>query len=391
MDNHSFIEQYKTKPIPEIALLLSKHPDLDKEFIINQINGLQKAKSKLPEFYQNPNIVFPPTISIEQCSSQHTAGFKANILEGKTLVDLTGGFGIDSYYFSKIVKSVTYLEPYQPLFEVVTQNFKTLAANNIICLNTNAEDFLNNNTTKFDVAYIDPSRRNDHQKVFLLSNCSPNVVELKTQILEQASALLIKTSPILDIKQSIKELGTVKTIWVVSVNNECKEVLYLVTKNAENPLQLHAINIPILKGVRGVLQKFSFTYEEEEENTLVEFSEPLKYLYEPNASLLKAGAFKSIAAKYKLKKIAPNSHLYTANECIANFPGRSFSITNVLPYQPKAFKKLKISKANIACRNFNETVDQIKKKLKLNDGGAVYIFATTNANNKNILIVTNKA
>ena len=371
----SFIQINKTKSLPEIALALSK---------LSQINGLQKAKKKLPEFHQNSNIIYPATISIEQCSSEQTAVFKSNLIKGKSMIDLTGGFGIDSYYFSKQFNTLTYIEPNVELFEIVKQNFNTLKATNIICENTTTEDFLKTNNQQFDVAYIDPSRRNEIQKVFMLADCIPNIVDLKKGILKFTNQILIKTSPILDIKQSIKELGNVSKIWVISLNNECKEVLYLVDQTKTKSPTLHAINIG------QSTQQFSFDYETEE-ICATKFSEPLNYLYEPNASILKAGAFKSIAKKYNLKKLATNTHLYTSEKLLTDFPGRSFKINNIIPYQVKAFKKLGIKKANITCRNFTNKVEQVKKKLNLTDGGNDYIFATNNLDNKPILITTIKA
>lgn len=409
MDNQSFIQQNVSKSLPEIALQLSKHPELDKEFIINQINGIQKAKNKLPEFYQNPNIIYPATISIEQCSSEQTAIFKSNILRRSrqchperslrvdtesSIIDLTGGFGVDSFYFSKKFKSITYIEPNQQLLDVVAKNFDTLKANNINCVHSTAEEFLENNTEKFDIAYIDPSRRNQNQKVFLLKDCIPNIVDLQDEILKIAKQILVKTSPILDIKQSLKELKNVSNVWVVSLDNECKEVLYLLEdKTTFNP-KINTVNI--LSSSTPVIQnevkreEFSFDFETEE-YTNIEYSNPLNYLYEPNTSILKAGAFKSTAQKFGLQKLAANTHLYTSNKFVEDFPGRSFEIKNVLPYQPKLFKKLGVKKANVSCRNFPESVAQVKKKLNLNDGGADYLFATTDLNNKPILILTNKA
>lgn len=386
----AFIEINKTKSLPEIALTLSKHPELDKNFIINQINGLQKAQKKLPEFYQNNNIIYPASISIEQCSSEQTATFKTTIIRHSGLapeshlIDLTGGFGIDTYYFSKQFKEVTYLEPNVELFNVVQQNFKTLGAININFKNTTTEDFLNNNTQHFDIAYIDPSRRNESEKVFMLSDCIPNIIDLQEEILKIADKILIKTSPILDIKQSIKELENVSEIWVVSLNNECKEVLYLVDKETPSEPNINTVNIG------KIIQEFSFNYTNEE-NCSTHFSEPLNYLYEPNTSILKAGAFKSVAKEYKLKKIALHTHLYTSENLVENFPGRCFKINTVLPYQPKAFKKLGIKKANITCRNFIDSVAQIKKKLNCTDGGNNYVFAATDLNDNPIIIVTNKA
>ena len=384
MNNQVFIQQHFTKSIPEIALLLSKHPELDKEFILSQINGLQKAKKKLPIFFQNKEIVYPSSLSMEQCSSEETAIFKSQLIKGHSLIDLTGGFGVDSYYFSKLFKNVTYLEPNQNLFNVVRTNFNILNASNINCINSTTEDYLKANTQHFDVAYIDPSRRSEHQKVFILEDCVPNIVELKDEIFTMASQILVKTSPILDIKQSLKELKNVSMVWVVSVNNECKEVLYLIHQKATLPPKINTLNI--LHGGKGVLQAYSFDFETEG-SCSPPFSEPLNYLYEPNTSILKAGAFKSIALQYQLHKLASNTHLYTSHELVADFPGRCFEIKNILPYQPKQFKKLGIQKANVSCRNFPETVAQVKKKLHLQDGGKDYLFATSDVNDKPILIV----
>ena len=379
MKEQEFIKLHLNKKVSEIALLLSKRSDLDKDYIINQINGLQKAKNKIPEFYSNTQIIYPATISIEQCSSEKTAIYKSEIIKGKSLIDLTGGFGVDSFYFSKKIKEITYTEPNSELYKTVSDNFKTLYANNITTINKTAEDFLNNNIQKFDLAYIDPSRRNENQKVFMLADCIPNIVDLQHDIFKIAPQIIVKTSPILDIKQSIKELKTVSEIWVVSVNNECKEILYLLERNDTPEVKINAINL----GNKN--QNFSFTFNTEE-NITVDYSEPLNYLYEPNTSILKAGAFKSLCTVFGLKKIAPNTHLYTSEKPINNFPGRIFKIEQTLAYQPKTFKKLSVKKANVSCRNFKDSVEQVKKKLNLKDGGDVYVFATTENSGKPILI-----
>jgi hypothetical protein len=383
MTETQFIQENLAKPLPEIALLLSKQPELDKEFILNQINGLQKAKTKLPEFYNTPNLIYPSKLSLEQSSSEETALFKSKLVKGNSLVDLTGGFGIDSFYFSKIYKSVCYVEPQQQLFKTVVNNFNLLGADNIKTVNQTAEDFLKTNTHQFDIAYIDPSRRNENQKVFMLGDCLPNIVELQEAIFKIAPKILVKTSPILDLKQSIKELKTVSKVWVVSVNNDCKEVLYLLENKLTPEIKINTVNLSTTN------QYLSFTFNEEE-NSTPNYSEPLQYLYEPNASVLKAGAFKSISTQFKAYKLAPNTHLYTSATAIENFTGRSFKITDVLVYNTANFKKLGLKKANVSCRNFKETVEQVKKKLNLKDGGDTYLFATTDNNNKPILVVANK-
>ncbi|MDG1476541.1 MAG: RsmD family RNA methyltransferase [Vicingaceae bacterium] len=375
-----FIENHKNDSLNEIALILSKQPSLNKEFILAQINGLQKAKSKIQEFYETPNIIYPSKLSLEQCSSERTGVYKSKLVKGKTLVDLTGGFGVDSFYFSKEFEAVTHIEQNTELHNTVKHNFELLNANNIKLINSTAEKFIENNTIKFDIAYIDPSRRNENQRVFKLDECTPNIIELAPKIFEFANKILVKTAPLLDIKQTLKDLKCVSKIWIISVNNDCKEVLYLLEKNFTAEPETNTINLTKTN------QEFSFNYEQEAEVN-VSFSDPQKYLYEPNSAILKAGAFNSISNKYEVKKIAQHSHLYTSENLVQNFPGRAFKIEHISAYNPKEFKKLKLTKANVSCRNFKHKVEQVKQKLKLKDGGETYLFATTDKNEKPILVI----
>lgn len=383
MNNIKFIQTHQEKPIAEIALLLSKHPELDKNHILNQINGLQKAKIKLPSFYKNNAIVYPVGLSMEQCSSEQTAIYKSKLVAGKSIVDLTGGFGVDAYFFSKQFVETTYVEQNTELYNLVKENFKNLNAS-IDCYNSSCEDFLKNNTKKFDLAYIDPSRRDETKRVFKLNECTPNVVELLPQLLKTANQILIKTSPLLDIKQSLSDLKNVSKVWVISANNDCKEVLYLVGNVANTKPEIIAVNL-----TKTNPEIFSLNYIDEE-NSVVDYSLPLNFIYEPNASVLKAGGFKSIAIQFGLKKIATNTHLYTSTLLVENFPGRTFKVDHLLDYNSKSIKRLGLTKANISTRNFPDSVEQVKKKLKLTDGGNVYLFAMRDANNKPLLIVTSK-
>lgn len=383
MNEKEFIQNNQHKPLSEIALLLSKHPELDKHFILNQINGFQKAKTKLPTFYENENIIYPVGLSMEQCSSEQTGLFKSKLVQGKTVVDLTGGFGVDAYFFAKQFLEVSYVEQNAELFEIVQHNFKVLNAP-VQCYQTSCEDFLENNQQQFDLAYIDPSRRDETKRVFKLTECTPNVIELLPQLLKTAKQIFIKTSPLLDIKQTLNDLQLVSKAWVVSVNNDCKEVLYLVESSKTISPEIVAVNLS-----KNTLT-FSFNYESEV-NTSIDFSEPLSYLYEPNASVLKAGGFKSVAAQFGINKLAVNTHLYTSEKLVVDFPGRSFKINHTLEYNEKSFKVLGIKKANITTRNFTDSIEQIKKKLKLTDGGNDYIFATRISNDKPILIVCFKS
>ncbi|MGE0560852.1 MAG: class I SAM-dependent methyltransferase [Flavobacteriales bacterium] len=383
MDNLEFIHTHQNKPIAEIALLLSKHPELDKNYIINQINGLQKAKIKLPSFYKNESIIYPVGLSMEQCSSEQAAIYKSKLVTGESIVDLTGGFGVDTYFFSQQFDKTTYIEQNIELFEIVKQNFNNLNAH-INCINSSCEDFLNNNTEKFDLAYIDPSRRDETKRVFKLDGCTPNVIELLPQLLKTANQILIKTSPLLDIKQTLGDLNSVSKVWVISVNNDCKEVLYLIENTVIHNPEIIAVNL-----TKTNTENFSFNFNDEV-NDVVDYSLPLEYLYEPNASVLKAGGFKSVAVRFGLKKLATNTHLYTSGLLIANFPGRTFKIDHLLDYNSKATKQLGLTKANITTRNFHDSVEQVKKKLKLTDGGNVYLFALRDLNNKPLLVVTQK-
>ncbi len=280
-NSRNFIDKNKHKTVNEVALLLSKKPELDKTFIINQINGLQKSKNKLPDFYCAKNIIFPATLAMEQCSSAKTAKYKSNILKGKTLVDLTGGFGVDSYYFSKKFNAVTYVEVDTNLFKIVTNNFKNLKANNITTINTTAENFIANLNKKVDVIYIDPSRRKANARVFNLAACTPNIIKLSDDIFKITDKILVKTSPFLDIKQSINDLKFVAKIFIVAVNNDCKEVIYLLKKNTNHNIVINTINLTKNE------QIFEFILADEKEANCT-FSLPKKYLYEPNVAILKS-------------------------------------------------------------------------------------------------------
>ena len=319
---------------------------------------------------------------MEQCSSEQTALFKSKLVNGKTAVDLTGGFGVDAYFFAKQFLEVSYVEQNLELFEVVQHNFEILNTP-IQCYQSSCEDFLLKNTQLFDFAYIDPSRRDETKRVFKLTECTPNAIELLPQLLKTAKQIIIKTSPLLDIKQTLADLQLVNKVWVVSVNNDCKEVLYLVENSRNENPEIVAVNLSKNTST------FSFNYESEV-NTSVDFSEPLSYLYEPNASILKAGGFKSIAQSFHLKKLAVNTHLYTSKKLVVDFPGRSFKINHSLDYNEKIVKALGIKKANITTRNFTDSIEQIKKKLKLSDGGNDYVFAIRDLNDKPVLIVGHK-
>lgn len=378
----AFINENKHKNVNDIALLLSKKENLDANYIINQINGLQKAKNKLPTFYNTPDIIFPSVKSMEQCSSEKTALLKNKMISGNNLIDLTGGFGIDSYFFAKHFNSVLYIEENELLLKIAQHNFKLLGVD-IDLHNTTSKSFLLSNKIHFDVAYIDPDRRDENKRVFNLADCSPNVIDLMPLILKNADKLLIKTSPFLDIKQTLGELKTVSKCFVIAVKNDCKEVLYLLEKNKTKPTEIITYNLDQTEEV------FQFTFEEEQVVSST-FANPKKYLYEPNAAIMKAGAFKTISKHFNIDKLAQHTHLYTSNELIKDFPGRVFNIKHITDYNKKSLQQFAIKKANISTRNFIDSVATIKKKLNLKDGGDIYLFATSSIENKATLLVTEK-
>lgn len=353
--------------------------------IAEQITGRRKAKLKLPLYYSSRNIVYPPGLNLEQSSSQSTGTFKAEILEtivqtNSTIVDLTGGFGVDSFFLSKRFGKLIYIEPNASLLQFAKHNHEVLGANNIQHQNVLAEEFIQKNQEQLDCAYIDPSRRDKaSQKVFKLSDCEPNMPALLPILFKQTNCVLIKTSPLLDIQQGIRELAGVEKVWVVSVDNECKELLFLCRLEFQGEPKVEAVNLSHHK------TSFEFTLSEEK-NASSEYSDPLTYLYEPNASVLKAGAFKLVGSSFSIAKIDVNTHLYTSDNLVENFPGRIFIILQ--PVKPDAKTLTEIfpdSKANVITRNYPLTPEELKKKTKLKDGGDLYLIGFSGKKEKHLV------
>ncbi len=383
--NQEFITKNINTTITSLLLKEAKNMRFDIKALIEQIEAKKRAEKKLPTWFSTQNIYYPNKLNIEQTSSEATALFKSKIVSGDCLIDLTGGFGVDCYYFSKRFKEVTHCEINSELSKIVAHNYKVLQAKNINCIATDGIAYLKNKPTTYSAIYVDPSRRNESKgKVFMLSDCLPNIPEHLDLLFNQANIILIKTSPLLDLSIGINELKYVKTIYCVALNNEVKELLWLLEKGYNGNICIKTVNI-----TKERQQTFNFNLEDE---ALLEadYSKPLTYLYEPNAAILKSGAFNTIAEKLQLKKLHKHSHLYTSEQLIA-FPGRSFKIETVLDYNIKQFKKgFKLKKANVTTRNFPDTVSTIRKKLKLNDGGENYLFFTTNYKDKKIIVSCKK-
>lgn len=353
--------------------------------IAQQIVGRRKAKTKLPTLYSTPAIVYPPKLNLEQCSSEVTAQFKAGLIKGKLSADLTGGFGIDSLYLAKSFTRVMHIEPNAALLQIVKHNHEALGTHNIIYHESDAESFLIATHDHFDLIYIDPSRRSTgNRKVFKFSECSPNVVALMPTLLERSDFVLIKASPLIDIQQAIRELGFVSQVYIVGYDNECKEVLFMVSKLKAEPI----IKATDLSEDQTGNEPFSFTLSEENKSE-VSYSEPLSFLYEPTAMVLKAGAFKLVGKKFGLKKIAPNTHLYSSNEIVPEFPGRIFKVVNFLKSDSKSVREfLPDGYANIISRNYPLTPSQLRKKLKTIDGGQKFVIGFSGVNKKHLVLAT---
>ena len=314
--------------------------------------------------------------------------FKARLFSGKALVDLTGGTGIDSYYFSKHFKNVYFIEQQEHLCDLVRNNFNVLGASNIEIHSGNSLDFIASNQLEIDLIYLDPARRDDKKnKVFMLMDCQPDITLIQNALFKKCRQILLKAAPMLDVNAAIMKLDGVKKIWVVAVENECKELLILMEKGWLKEPIIEAVNIKS----KSEINYFTFS-KSEEATSAIGLSMPKKYLYEPNAAILKAGGFRSIAIRFDLKKLHPNSHLYTSASFIEDFPGRSFELTGIeQPHSRRLMELLPDGKANITARNFPETVAAVRKRTKIKEGGDIYIFATTLLDRKPVFLLCKKA
>jgi 16S rRNA G966 N2-methylase RsmD len=356
------------------------------KYIAEQIISRKIAKSKLPSWHSTDGMVYPPKLSLEQCSSETTANYKAGLVSGLSFIDLTGGMGVDTLALSKSFERGIYVERNADLTDITQHNLSTLGVSNLNFVNDQAQSFINTLNETVDCIYIDPARRGEKgEKVFLFSDCEPNIIELLPILLEKSNLVMIKSSPMLDIGLSIKSLPGVYETHVISVDNECKEVLYLIRNSSAKEVKIVTINFRSRN-----VEQFDF-YKREELEAKVSFSHPQQYLYEPNASIMKAGAFKFVCEHFGINKIHQHTHLYTSENLCENFPGRVFEIQTALPFNKKTIKKfIPEGKANITTRNFKDDVNQIRKKTGLKDGGSKYVFACTDIDNKPVMIITKK-
>ncbi len=375
-DIQNYINQNLNSDLTKLLLKKSPFINVSLQEIVQQIKGKKVAEKKFP-FLIKDGIIFPPNLNLEQASSQSTAEYKAQNLQGKSFLDLTCGFGIDAYFLSKNFDEVTLVEQNPELISIVENNWKVLdkKANFI---NQNLEVFLENNQHKFDVIYLDPARRDQqNKKKFLLEDLSPNLLEIEEKLHSISDKIIVKLSPLIDISYLISELKNISEIQIIGVRNEVKELLLIIknqpTTHNQQPTTIKCVNLESDE------PEFSFIFNDEK-STKSAFSESLNFLYIPNNSILKAGAFNIISKKFGLKKLHPNTHFYTSEHKIENFPGRVLQIEKI---DAKDLKKGE--KYNIISKNYPLKPEEIKKKYKLNDGGNHYLIFTQSTNGKEIL------
>lgn len=439
-----FIRQHQDEDVRQLAFLGSKYPDVDMPFALDQIRGRQMARTKLPRWANIDGIIYPPHISMEQCSSEVTAMYKAELAArlvknnqrntrighslGKiNFLDMTGGFGVDfSYIAAQLGVQSMYVERQAHLCEAAKENFDRLGLKNITMLHGDGVEILHRLEKPLQLIFIDPARRDDAgNKVVSLQDCTPDVTLLQDEMLEKSDFVIIKLSPMLDWHRAVNELKQVREVHIVSTGNECKELLLVLssslgdkaksstevdeahvseTDDETSHLKVYCINdnqvmsydetdksvVNIASGKEcGIveLEKCS-----SEENELSQDSSKPLYLYEPNASLMKAGCFGAISSRYGVKMLEKNSHLFVSEDPVADFPGRAFRIKAVSSFNKKELKRQLsgVTKANIATRNFPLSVAELRKRFKLKDGGDTYIFATTLSDESHVLFICEK-
>lgn len=380
-DIQDFINKNINADISRLSLSKSPFPSVSSKELAEQIDSKRRAEYKLPLWFNTSGIYYPLKISIEQTSSEIAARYKADLIRGEKVIDLTGGFGVDSYFFSKKEKDVTHCEINKELSEISQHNAQVLGAD-IQFVNADGLEYLRISGQTFDTIYVDPSRRKNERKIFLLKDCEPDVPGNMDLFLKKSDRIIIKTAPLLDLQSTISELKQVSEVHVISIKNECKEIVWIIDKNdskTDPPIICAALNEHKTKIYR-------FRLSEEKEFRITDFSDPLTFVYEPDVALLKAGCFKLISRDFGLGKLHQHTHLYTSGKLNSNFIGRSFKLKKTWNYG--AFmKENTVQKANIICRNFPLSPETLRKKLKINDGGEEYLLFCTGR--KNELLVLN--
>ncbi|MFD2286750.1 hypothetical protein GJU39_17555 [Pedobacter petrophilus] len=374
-----YIDANLNADINQIALARSKFEGVSAAELAGQLLSKKKSEKKLPSWFQASDIYYPPPLSIEQTSSEITAQYKSKLAVGDVLIDLTGGFGVDAYYFSKQIRKVTHCEINQELSAIAAHNAKILRAENIHFEAVDGMAFVRNANEQYDTVYIDPARRAGKGKVFMLKDCTPDVTANLDLLLQKAGRIIIKTAPLLDITAGLTELKFVSEIHIVSVKNECKELLWILDQDFSGEPKITAVALNEKEKV--------FCFKKSESDVNVSFSDNLasfKYLYEPDAALLKSGAFNLIAASYQLAKLHPQTQLYASNIINSDFPGRIFELEGQLTAAD--LKKTGNLTGNVIVRNYPAKAEELVKKYKIKSNHNQFLIFTKIANGENVIL-----
>jgi 16S rRNA G966 N2-methylase RsmD len=385
-----FICDHRFDDVRKLALQASSlnTPDIDILWALTQIEGRQFSENKIPSWFLSDEIIYPPHLALEQCSSEQTARYKAGLLSGTSFVDLTGGFGVDFAFISDKFHESHYVEKQKELCEIAAWNFKVLGLNSVRIICADVTEQLKT-MSPVDVIFIDPARRSfSGKKVFSIQDAEPDLLKIQELLLEKAGTVLVKLSPMLDISHALKILKNVAEVHVVSLENECKELLFLLRENFTAETLITCVNL----SKKSKQSKISFFQSQEKIKQIACISEIGQYIYEPNASLLKARFYKGLTDLYPVQKFHPDSHLYTSSQLIPDFPGRIFQTKAYTSFNKQDMKYFlsDMEKASIAVRNFPLSVAELRKKLRIKDGGETCLFATTLANGRHVLIKSKK-
>ena len=399
MTTAEFIREYRERDIRQLALQANRFPDVDMPYALDQIQGWQIARRKLPKWAACDGVIFPPHLSMEQCSSEPTAQYKLNLAmewaervgHASSMTDLTGGFGVDFSFTSCAFAAATYVERNEQLCHIVEHNLPLLGLDNATVVCADAVEYLSTVEPQ-TMLFLDPARRDEHgAKTVMLADCTPDVVQLLPKLLEKSRFTMLKLSPMLDWHKAVDDLqGAVREVHIVSVGGECKELLLVLSTVVESELKVYCAD---LSTASAPLSLFVYTPGSSAPVVNSKFkTQNSKFVHEPNASIMKAGCFDELAAAYGVSPVSRNSHLFLSDEPIEDFPGRSFVVECVTTMNKGELRKalVGIEKANIATRNFPLTVAELRKRLKIKDGGDVYIFATTTAEGEHLLLISRK-
>lgn len=399
MTTAEFIREYRERDIRQLALQANRFPDVDIPYALDQIQGWQIARRKLPKWAACDGVIFPPHLSMEQCSSEPTAQYKLNLAmewaervgHASRMTDLTGGFGVDFSFTSCAFAAATYVERNEQLCHIVEHNLPLLGLDNATVVCADAVEYLSTVEPQ-TMLFLDPARRDEHgAKTVMLADCTPDVVQLLPQLLEKSRFTMLKLSPMLDWHKAVDDLqGTVREVHIVSVGGECKELLLVLSTVVESELKVYCADLSTASDTSSL-----FVYTPGSSAPVANSklkTQNSKFVHEPNASIMKAGCFDELAAAYGVSPVSRNSHLFLSDEPIEGFPGRSFVVERVTTMNKGELRKalVGIEKANIATRNFPLTVAELRKRLKIKDGGDVYIFATTTAEGEHLLLISRK-